>query len=64
MSIQSDYKNIDFSRFSRVKDTLLHRLHQERRASSKVELGMDDLDYVAAAGTNKPPQIGPDKRLD
>jgi hypothetical protein len=25
---------------------------------------MDDLDYVAAAGTNKPPQIGPDKRLD
>ena len=65
MSIQSDYKNIDFSRFSRVKDTLLHRLHQERHASSsKVELGMDDLEYVAAAGTNRPPQIGPDKRLD
>ena len=64
MSIQSDYKNIDFSRFSRVKDTLLHRLHQERRTISKAELSMDDLDYVAAAGTNKPPQIGPDKRLD
>ena len=64
MSIQSDYKNIDFSRFSKVKDTLLHRLHQERRASSgKVELSMDDLDYVAAAGTNTPPKIGPDKPL-
>ena len=62
MSIQSDYKNIDFSRFSKVKDTLLHRLHQERRASnSKVELSMDDLDYVAAAGTNTPPQIGTGK---
>ena len=63
MSIQSDYKNIDFSRFSKVKDTLLHRLHQERRASSgKVELSMDDLDYVAAAGTNTPPQIGTGKK--
>ena len=62
MSIQSDYKNIDFSRFSKVKDTLLHRLHQERRTSSgKVELRMDDLDYVAAAGTNTPPQIGTGK---
>ena len=63
MSIQSDYKNIDFSRFSKVKDTLLHRLHQERRTSSgKVELSMDDLDYVAAAGTNTPPQIGTGKK--
>ncbi len=57
MSIQSDYKNIDFSRFSQVKDTLLHRLHQERRnISCKVELDLEDLDYVAAAGTGTPPQ--------
>ena len=39
------------------------RLHQERRASSgKMELSMDDLDYVAAAGTNTPPQIGTGKK--
>ncbi len=57
MSIQSTYSDIDFSRFSRVKDTLLHRLHKERRTSiNKVEMGLDDLDYVAAAGTNMPPQ--------
>jgi len=56
MSIQSEYAGIDFSKFSRVKDTLLHRLHQERRVrGNRVELGMEDLDYVAAAGTRLPP---------
>ena len=62
MSIQSEFTGIDFSKFSRVKDTLLHRLHQERRVrGNRVELGMEDLDYVAAAGTNTPPQIGTGK---
>ena len=51
MSMQREYQRIDFSRFSRVQDTLLERLHREHRQSSnKVELNLDALNYVSAAG--------------
>ena len=48
MNIEKDYSAIDFSRFSKVKDSLKHQLHDLR--SRKQELSMDDLDTLAAAG--------------
>ena len=49
MNMEKDYSTIDFSRFSKVKDSLKHQLHELR--SQKQELSMDDLDTLAAAGS-------------
>lgn len=60
MDIEREYSTVDFSRFSKVKESLRTRLLQERKKAApsplgKVELDLDDLDYVAAAGTGTPP---------
>ena len=62
MDIEREYNAVDFSRFSKVKESLRARLHQERQKAvsyplGRVELDLDDLDYVAAAGTGTPPQL-------
>ena len=60
MSIEREYAAVDFSRFSKVKESLRTKLHQARRDAApsrlgRVKLDMEDLDYVAAAGTGTPP---------
>ena len=62
MDIEREYNAVDFSRFSKVKESLRARLHQERQKAApsplgKIELGFEDLDYVAAAGTGTPPHL-------
>lgn len=44
---------IDFSRFSRVKESLRMRLNLRRAADNEV-MSMEEMDYVAAAGTPTP----------
>lgn len=44
---------VDFSRFSRVKESLWLRLKLRHRADNE-EMGIEELDYVAAAGTPAP----------
>ena len=61
MDMEREYSAVDFSRFSKVKESLRARLRQERQKAvssplGRIELGFDDLDYVAAAGTGTPPQ--------
>lgn len=62
MSIEQEYKSIDFPQFSKVKESLRQRLHAVRRQNMaaqpigiinmpKRELNWDELDYMAAAGT-------------
>lgn len=50
MNIEQELKEMDFSGMSKVKDRLFKQLMLER--SSRVELDEEDLDFVAAAGTN------------
>lgn len=55
MNLEQEYKAMDFSRFSKVKDSLRQKLREERKnvvapINVKMELNFDDLDYAAAAG--------------
>lgn len=55
MNLEQEYKAIDFSRFSMVKETLRAKLHEERKQAArftgvKHELSFDELDYAVAAG--------------
>ena len=53
MDIEQEIKEIDFSKLSKIKDSLLQNLIQERTFKiPRVELYEDDLDYLAAAGNN------------
>ncbi len=60
MSIEREYGAVDFSRLSKVKDSLRDKLHHIRRQApsglNNKKLSLEDLDYVAAAGTPMPPQ--------
>ena len=47
--IEERLNQIDFSQFSKVKDSLLFRLKLRRRAINE-ELSLEELDEVAAAG--------------
>ncbi|MBO4401331.1 MAG: hypothetical protein J5809_05750 [Selenomonadaceae bacterium] len=44
---------MDFSRFSRVKESLRMRLILRHRADNEA-MSMEEMDYVAAAGTPTP----------
>ena len=48
-TIENKLGNVDFSQFSKVKDSLLFRLKLRRRAINE-EMSLEDLDLVAAAG--------------
>ena len=50
MTIEEKFAQTDFSQFSKVKDSLLLRLKLRRRAMNE-EMSLEELDYVAAAGT-------------
>lgn len=66
MSLEQEYKNIDFPQFSNVKESLRQRLHEVRRQKNiqapvaplgmlgglKQELDWNQLDYMVAAGTD------------
>ncbi|MBR1646716.1 MAG: hypothetical protein IJ685_08065 [Selenomonadaceae bacterium] len=58
MTVEERFENVDFSQFSRVKDSLLLKLKLRRRALNE-EMSLEELDYVAAAGKFYPP-----KKLD
>lgn len=50
MTLESRFAQMDFSQFSKVKDSLLLRLKLRRRAINE-EMSLEELDEVAAAGT-------------
>lgn len=63
MTLEQEYKNIDFPQFSKVKEDLRQRLHQVRRQKQnpriigvvnggKQELDWEQMDYMVAAGDN------------
>ena len=49
MTVESKFEAMDFSQFSKVKDSLLFRLKLRRRAINE-EMSLEELDMVAAAG--------------
>lgn len=55
-TIENKLDSVDFSQFSKVKDSLLFRLKLRRRAINE-EMSLEDLDLVAAAGN---PNLKPD----
>ena len=50
MTTEERFAQIDFSQLSKVKDSLLLKLKLRRRAMNE-EMSLEELDYVAAAGT-------------
>ena len=50
MTMEERFAQADFSKFSRVKDSLLLKLKLRRRAINE-EMSLEELDEVAAAGT-------------
>lgn len=52
MDIEREFKELDFSGLSKVKDSLFSQLMKER--TRRVELDEEDLDFLAAAGNNIP----------
>lgn len=54
MNIERELQTTDFSRFSKVKDSLKAKLYD--MCAQKRELSWDELDNLAAAGGQNPPQ--------
>lgn len=50
MTMEDRFTQTDFSRFSKIKDSLLLRLKLRRRALNE-DMSLDELDKVVAAGT-------------
>lgn len=55
MKMEQEYKEIDFSRFSKVRESLKAKLWEEMKQSTrsvnvKRELDFEEMDYLAAAG--------------
>ena len=61
MNLPKKLERVDFSKLSRVKDSLLLRLKLRRRALNEDKLSLDDLNHVVAAGN---PKAGFFKRFD
>ena len=58
MTVEERLSNVDFSQFSKVKDSLLLKLKLRREAileEQNEEMSLEELDYVAAAGKDIPP---------
>lgn len=51
MMIEERLGQVDFSQFSKIKDSLLLRLKLRRRAINE-EMSLEELDEVAAAGND------------
>ena len=50
MTLEENLAGVDFSQFSKVKDSLLLRLKLRRQAINEA-MSLEELDEVAAAGT-------------
>ena len=50
MTIEENLMGIDFSKFSKVQDSLLQRINNRRRMEREM-MSDEELDEVAAAGT-------------
>ncbi len=50
MLVEEKLERVDFSQFSKVKESLRLKLNLRRRADLE-SISLDELDYVAAAGT-------------
>ena len=59
MTTEQRFSQIDFSQFSKVKDSLLIKLKLRRRVISE-EMSLEELDEVSAAGN---PNINNDKKI-
>ena len=59
MTTEQRFSQIDFSQFSKVKDSLLIKLKLRRRVISE-EMSLEELDEVSAAGN---PNIKNDKKI-
>ena len=51
MTLEDRLMDIDFSKFSKVQDTLLQKINNRRRLEREL-MDEDELDEVAAAGIN------------
>ena len=60
MNIEEKLMKIDFSRFSKVRESLLQQIN-ERRARDNEMLDLEELDYVAAAGNPNQQKYPPKK---
>ena len=58
MTIEDGFAQMDFSQFSKIKDSLLFRLKLRRRAINE-EMSFEELDEVVAAGN---PNLRPDDK--
>ncbi|MBE8949246.1 MAG: hypothetical protein SR3Q1_01400 [Quinella sp. 3Q1] len=58
MTLEERFAQMDFSQFSKIKDSLLLKLKLRRRAINE-EMTFDELDEVVAAGN---PNIKPDEK--
>lgn len=62
MTVEERFNQMDFSQFSRVKDSLLLKLKLRRQVIND-EMSLEELDYVAAAGSiTNPKKDGVDKQ--
>lgn len=50
MTLEENLMKIDFSRFSKVQDILLQKINERRIRDNEI-MDIEELDYVAAAGT-------------
>ncbi|MBR1859986.1 MAG: hypothetical protein IJ797_10875 [Selenomonadaceae bacterium] len=50
MNIERELKEVDFSKFSKIKESLFQSLLENR--GKKRELDFEELDYASAAGVN------------
>ena len=50
MNLEERLMEIDFSRFSKVQDSLLQKINERRIRDNEI-MDIEELDYVAAAGS-------------
>jgi len=62
MMIEERLGQVDFSQFSKIKDSLLLRLKLRRRAINE-EMSLEELDEVAAAGNDALRNINDKKQI-
>ncbi len=60
MTVEERFGQVDFSQFSKVKDSLLLRLKLRRRAINE-EMSLEELNEVAAAGIYPPRKLNEEK---
>lgn len=62
MNLEEKLMQMDFYKFSKVQESLLQKIN-ERRARDIELLDMEELDYVAAAGTRPTKDFQPNIKV-